>query len=95
MKYLLCMFTILTASFAITADELMHVHRVTATEMSNIVNPQAGSLVYNTSDNNLFFYTGSVWKVMKANGLETIVTAGSNITTTGNGTASTPYIIGK
>jgi len=79
---------------AVTSEELMQVHKVTTSEMNSITNPYAGSLVYNTTENSLYFYTGTVWKKMRSNGSETIINAGSGISITGNGQTSTPYVIG-
>jgi len=75
-------------------DELLKIHKVTSTEMNNILAPQAGSLVYNTTENTLYFYTGTVWKRLRSIGSETIITSGSDINITGNGTSSVPYTIG-
>jgi len=80
--------------YAVTADELLEIHKVTTTEMNNINTPQAGSLVYNTTENTLFFYTGSAWKRLRSSGTETMLTAGSGMVVTGNGSNSTPYTIG-
>jgi len=81
--------------YATTADELMQVHKVTSIEMNSITTPQAGSLIYNTTENSIFFYTGTVWKKMRGNGSETIIHAGENITVEGNGTVPSAYVIGK
>jgi len=62
--------------------------------MNNINAPQAGSLIYNTTENTLFFYTGSIWKRLRSSGTETILNAGSGMVVTGNGSSSTPYTIG-
>jgi len=88
---LLIQFSIL---YAVTADELLEIHKVTTSEMNNINTPQAGTLVYNTTDNTLYFYTGSVWKRLRSSGGETILNAGSGMLVTGNGTSSVPYSIG-
>ena len=79
---------------AVDAEDLMQIHRATTTEMNNIASPQAGSLVYNTNENTLYFYTGVIWKRMRATGAETIINAGSGTTVTGSGTTSAPYTIG-
>jgi len=81
--------------YAVTADELMAIHKVTTTEMNNINAPQAGSLVYNTTENTLFFYTSTEWKRLRSTGSETIVNAGSGITITGDGTITVPYTVGE
>jgi len=79
---------------AVTEDELLQVHKVTTTEMNNINTPQAGSLVYNITENTIFFYTGSIWKRLRSSGTETILNGGSGMVVTGNGSSSTPYTIG-
>ncbi len=81
--------------YAITADELLEVHKVTTTEMNNIATPQAGSVVFNTTEHTLFFYDGTIWKRLRATGTETIINAGNNVVITGNGSDSTPYTIGQ
>ena len=62
--------------------------------MNAISTPQAGSVVYNSTENTLYFYTGSVWKKMRSDGTETIIHAGSGMTVTGDGSNATPYTIG-
>ena len=79
---------------AVTADELMQIHKVTTAEMNNINTPTSGTLVYNTSENSLYFYTGTAWKIIRSNGSETIFNAGLGIVVSGNGTTSTPYTVG-
>jgi hypothetical protein len=80
--------------YAITADELLGVHKVTTTEMDNIATPKAGSIVYNTTENTLFFYNGTAWKRLRSVGSETIINAGSHIEVSGDGTSASPYGIG-
>ena len=95
-SFLLCLLYLQSSVLhAVTADELMQVHKVTTTEMNSITTPRAGSLIYNTTENTLFFYTGTVWKRLRANGSETIIHAGKNMTVIGNGTNSSTYVIGK
>ena len=84
-----------SALHAVTADELMEIHKVTTTEMNNINGPQAGSLVYNTTEDAIFFYTGAAWKKLRSDGDETVINAGSGVTVTGNGTSATPYTVGS
>ena len=79
---------------AVTAEELLQIHRITTNEMNNISAPKAGSLVYNTTENTLFFYTSTIWKRLRANGMETILNAGSGMVVTGTGSNATPYTIG-
>jgi hypothetical protein len=96
MKFLILLLLLATSStlHAVTADELLEVHKVTTTEMNNINAPQAGSLVYNTTENTLFFYTGTVWKQLRSTGGETILNAGSGMVVSGNGSSASPYSIG-
>jgi len=97
MKYFYTLFFLLLLSTrlsAVVADELMQIHKVTTTEMNSINAPASGSLVYNTNENSLYFYTGTVWKKMRSNGSETTLNAGAGITVSGNGTTSSPYIVG-
>jgi len=72
LTFLVFLFLQLSILYATTVDELMAMHKVTTTEMKNIMTPQAGSLVYNTTENTLFFYTGTVWKRVRSIGSETI-----------------------
>lgn len=80
--------------YAATEGELLGIHKVTTVDMNVINTPQAGSLVYNTTENTLFFYTGVVWKRLRSTGNETIVNAGSGMLVTGDGTSAVPYTIG-
>jgi hypothetical protein len=80
--------------YAVDADEIMQIHKVTTTEMNSISQPQVGSLVFNTTEDTLYFYTGIVWKRMRADGSETIVQAGNGVTLSGNGKSVSPYSIG-
>lgn len=96
MKYISFIFVLFgPCAHAVTSDALMNVHQVTALEMNSITTPQAGSLVYNTTEDTLFFYTGSSWKKLRAEGSETIISAGNQVNTTGNGSLNTPYVIGQ
>lgn len=80
--------------YALAADELMEIHKVTSTEMNSIIAPQAGSLVYSTTEDTLYFYTGTAWKRLRSTGTETIINAGSGMVVSGNGSSTTPYTIG-
>ena len=97
-KKLRFMILILSMSFyvlhAVTADESIQIHKVNTTEMNNIIAPLVGSLVYNTAESTLYFYTGVTWKRLRFNGTETILNAGSGMTVLGNGSSVTPYSIG-
>ena len=97
MKYIYLMILLLiqsTSLYALSSDELVKIHSVSTTEMNNISTPKEGNLVFNSTENSLFVYTGSAWKRIKVNADATIVHAGSGITISGNGTVSTPYQIG-
>ena len=83
-----------TSTYAVTADELLAVHKATSSEMNDINAPLAGSLVYNTTEKTLFFYTGTVWKRLRSSGDETILNAGNGTVVSGNGTNASPYSIG-
>ena len=80
--------------YAVTADELMQIYKVNTSEMNNITAPLAGSLVYNTAEGTLYFYTGTTWKRLRSTGTETILNAGSGMTVLGNGSSAVPYSIG-
>ncbi len=80
--------------YATTADELLAIHKVTTNEMNSIATPQAGSLVYNTTENAIFFYTGTAWKRMRPTGAETVVNAGNATILSGSGTTTSSYVIG-
>jgi len=96
MKYVLLLLSVFFSSLsAVTADELVGIHKVTTTEMNSINTPQAGSLVFNTTVNTIFFYTGTVWNRLRAEGSETVINARGQMTITGSGSNTTPYVIGK
>jgi len=82
------------ALYAVTADELMLIHKANTSEMNNIAAPLTGSLVYNTTESTLYFYTGTTWKRLRSTGTETILNAGSGMTVLGNGSSTVPYSIG-
>lgn len=96
MRYIFLLVSVLVSGlYAITSDELVGLHKVTSTEMNSINMPLSGSLVYNTTEQTIYYYTGSVWKKLRAEGNETVINAGNQINITGNGTNNAPYIIGK
>lgn len=63
--------------------------RMTTAQMMAISNPTQGLEIYNTTENQTYWYNGSAW--VHNNG--GIVTAGTGISVTGNGTVATPYIV--
>ena len=91
---ILLLFISFSTLYAVTSDELMEIHKATTTEMNNINTPLAGSLVYNTTEDTLYFYTGTIWKRLRSTGGETILNAGSGMVVSGSGTSSVPYTIG-
>ncbi|TAI46796.1 hypothetical protein [Flagellimonas allohymeniacidonis] len=44
-----------------TAGDLVGIHNVTDTEMSNIANPIEGSMVYNTTTRSIHFFSNGAW----------------------------------
>lgn len=69
MKLLKIIFLILIVSFVNRlygqelADELLVLHSTTnVAQMNNISSPIAGSMVYNTENSGIYFYTGTNWK---------------------------------
>ncbi|MEI6852808.1 MAG: hypothetical protein WCL06_08200 [Bacteroidota bacterium] len=75
--------------------------RMTAAQIAAITSPATGLLIYQTDGTAGYYYnsgtTGSpVWTkfiITAADGSETKVTAGTNVTVTGAGTTASPYII--
>ena len=97
MRYFLYVLFVVIISETVQAlnyDELEQIHKVTTTEMNSISSPRPGSLVYNTTENTLYFYTGTAWKRTTSSGAETIINAGNGMTITGSGTSAVPYTIG-
>ncbi len=68
-------------------------------DIFTIPNPAVSLLVYNTTTGSgltpgYYYFTGSVWTgLTTADGSETKITAGSNVTITGTGTSGDPYVI--
>ena len=69
--------------------------RMTSIERSAIASPANGLMVYQTDGlSGLYSFNGSAWqRIGEADGSETKVTAGTNVTVTGAGTAGNPYVI--
>jgi hypothetical protein len=62
--------------YAVTSGELMQIHNVSSDDMNNIENPIAGTLVYNSTEKTLYFYTGTMWKKMNpSSSSKTAITA--------------------
>jgi hypothetical protein len=70
--------------------------RMTEAQRDAIANPAAGLIIYQTDVNpGLYQYYGTTWAPVSetADGSETAVTAGANVTVTGTGTAANPYVV--
>jgi hypothetical protein len=70
--------------------------RMTEAQRDAIANPAAGLIIYQTDVNpGLYQYFGTTWAPVSetADGSETAVTAGANVTVTGIGTAANPYVV--
>mgnify|MGYP001213529730 CR=1 FL=1 len=70
--------------------------RMTQTQRDAISNPANGLLVYQTDGTTgFYYYDGSNWSAVDqtADGSETKVTAGTNVTVAGTGTTASPYVI--
>jgi len=73
----------------------------TVNDITTIANPALSLLVYNTSNGaglttGYYYWSGSLWTKLTtavADGSETIVTAGTNVTVTGTGTTASPYVV--
>jgi hypothetical protein len=50
-----------TTLYALSSDELVSIHNSTTTQINSLTSLQAGTLIYNTTDNNLYHYNGSTW----------------------------------
>ena len=71
------------------------VPRMTAAQLAAIASPANGLMVYQTDGiPGFYYYSNSVWqRVGAADGSETKVSAGANVTVTGTGTIVNPYVI--
>ena len=71
------------------------------TDVTAIPNPALSLLVYNTSSGTgltpgYYYWSGAFWTALTtaaADGSETKITAGTNITVTGTGTTASPYVM--
>jgi len=76
--------------------------RMTTTQMNAIGSPATGLMVYNTSDNTFYFYTGASWnKVEGAAEADGVIgnevldaTANGGLFRSGAGTGASPYTLG-
>lgn len=46
---------------SVTSENLVNIHNLNTTQISGLVAPSKGSLVYNTDSNKLFVFDGTVW----------------------------------
>ena len=69
--------------------------RMTSALRAAIGSPVNGLMVYQTDGaSGVYYYNGSLWqRIGEADGSETKVTAGANVTVTGTGTLVSPYVI--
>lgn len=71
--------------------------RMTEAQKTSITSPATGLLMYQTDDTpGFYYYNGTGWTLIgtgAANGSETKVNAGKNISITGSGTTANPYIV--
>ncbi len=66
----------------IDAGDLMQLKKGTTLEISNIVSPSSGMLVYNIEDDNIYKYDGSQWvKIGEANSISNTNGTGNRIAT--------------
>jgi len=49
----------------ILADEVLQLHSGTQNEINNVVNPNVGSVVYNTDDKKIYTYNGTQWGIVE------------------------------
>lgn len=62
LKVLVALFFINKASSQVPdSAELLGLHKLTTAEMNSIANPIIGTLLYNTTENKTFIYSGSSW----------------------------------
>ena len=78
-----------------SSNKGMLIPRMTSVLRSAISSPVNGLMVYQTDDvSGVYYYNGTLWqRIGETDGSETKVTAGSNVTVTGNGTIASPYVI--
>ena len=78
-----------------STDKGMLIPRMTSAQRSAIINPANGLMVYQTDGvSGFYYYNGTIWqRIGETDGSETKVTAGTNVTVSGTGTISSPYVI--
>ena len=74
-------------------NELVTLHVITTLEMNAITSPIQGSLIFNSGDNEVYHFNGTLWDRISSTGNETKIIEGDDITITGTGTTLDPYVI--
>jgi len=70
---ILLIFFTLTVKSQISEGSLIQVHPATTAEM-NALHPNEGALIYNTTENSLYVYNGTVWEKHKNSKITTTTT---------------------
>ncbi|WP_424001995.1 hypothetical protein [Maribacter sp. IgM3_T14_3] len=76
-----------------TAGDVAAIHSATLAEISAIVSPHEGSLIYNSDDSFLYQFTGSTWQILTPEDNETKIISDENVTIVGTDTSANPYIV--
>jgi hypothetical protein len=72
--------------------------RLTQSERNSISSPATGLIIFQTDNTpGFYYYTGSGWSMVgpTADGSETKISAGTNVTVTGSGTSGSPYVVNQ
>jgi len=95
--YLLTFFTLGTVQVlqaaAPTSDELLVLHAETTDNINAITSVTEGSLIFNSSNNELYEHNATQWHSLRSDGSETKIVAGNCTEVTGTGTTASPYIV--
>ncbi len=59
--FIIFLFTISTAKAQFSEDLVLSLQSGTQAEMTGITNPQAGQILYNTTDKKIYYYDGTSW----------------------------------
>ncbi len=96
MKFKILIVLLLTFTYSVNAqldaNSLMGLPQGTTAEINAIASPNEGSIVYNSEDKRIYKYDGTSWIPLNI-GSETKLIAGSNVTISGAGTDTSPYVI--
>ncbi|MFK5971970.1 MAG: fibrinogen-like YCDxxxxGGGW domain-containing protein [Flavobacteriaceae bacterium] len=74
-------------------DELVALHIVSTSEMNTIISPIQGSLIFNSDDNEVYQFNGTLRDRISSTGNEIIIIEGDDIAITDMSTTLDPYII--